>query len=138
MRRPTHTLLVTLLTLSGAAASADDASPEQWVNKVGGDVIRERGRITIVWLNDTKATDDGLVHLKSLKWLEELDLTNTQISNTGLAHVRELKSLRKLMLWDTKITDEGLAHLKSLKSLELLELSYTKITDAGLAVHGFR
>jgi len=83
-------------------------------------------------LTGTKITDAGLVHIKEMKRLEDLELTDTAVTDAGLAHLTKLCDLGILSLYGTKVTDVGLQHLKPLKSLYLLGLSHTAVTDKGL------
>ena len=63
-------------------------------------------------LTDTKITDAGLAHLKSLTKLNILGLSGTQISNAGLEHLAGLTKLGNLSLVHTRVTDEGIKKLK--------------------------
>ncbi|MFI5380903.1 MAG: leucine-rich repeat domain-containing protein [Tepidisphaerales bacterium] len=81
----------------------------------------------------TQVTDAGLVHLKALNEIEELNLHGTQFTDAALVHLKELHTLRRLRLSGTQVTDAGLVQLKELGQLEGLDLSGTQITDAGLA-----
>ena len=83
-------------------------------------------------LTGTKITDAGLVHIKNMKRLGDLELTDTGVTDAGLAHLTELGDLGILSLYGTKVTNVGLQHLKPLKSLYLLGLSHTAVTDKGL------
>jgi len=83
-------------------------------------------------LTGTKITDAGLVHIKDMKRLGDLELTDTAVTDAGLAHLTKLGDLGILSLYGTKVTDVGLQHLKPLKSLYLLGLSHTAVTDQGL------
>lgn len=83
-------------------------------------------------LTGTKITDAGLVHIKDMKRLGDLELTDTKVTDAGLVHLTKLGNLGILSLYGTKVTDVGLQHLKPLKSLYLLGLSHTAVTDKGL------
>ena len=83
-------------------------------------------------LTGTKITDAGLVHIKDMKRLGDLELTDTKVTDAGLAHLTKLENLGSLSLYGTKVTDAGLQHLKPLKSLYLLGLSNTAATDEGM------
>ena len=83
-------------------------------------------------LYGTKITDVGLVHLKGLTNLQNITLPK-QITDAGLEHLKGLTNLKKLNLNNTQITDAGLVHLKGLTNLKLLSLYKTQITDAGIA-----
>jgi hypothetical protein len=81
-------------------------------------------------------SDEGLIHLKELPRLRELDLVDFRdkpgITDDGLKHVSEMKSLIYLQIHVSGITDEGLMHLKNLSELQQLYLSDTQVTDAGV------
>ena len=57
-------------------------------------------------------TDAGLVHLKGLTNLEQLDLVDTQVTDAGLVHLKGLTKLRTLFLDSTQVTDAGIADLQ--------------------------
>jgi hypothetical protein len=59
-------------------------------------------------------TDAGLVHLKSLRLLWTLNLSDLPITDAGLASINELPELMGLYLSRTKVEGRGLAKLKSL------------------------
>ena len=80
----------------------------------------------------TKITDAGLVYLKGLTNLQNLNLAVPQITDAGLVHLKELTNLQTLNLSATQVTDAGLVHLKGLDKLQALDLAFTKITDSGL------
>ena len=80
----------------------------------------------------TQVTDAGLVHLKGMTKLTNLTLYNTQVTDAGLVHLKGLTNLQELHLGGEKITDKGLVHLKALTSLQKLSVSHTQVTDAGL------
>ena len=63
----------------------------------------------------------------------EIDISSSRITDAGLVHLKELKKLESLRLTDTKITDAGLVHLKGLTKLRYLNLSDTQVTNAGVA-----
>ncbi|MFP6666216.1 MAG: hypothetical protein VB876_02830, partial [Pirellulales bacterium] len=48
-------------------------------------------------------TDDGLVHVASLKNIVSLNLKSTQITSSGLVHLKGLVSLRRLHLEMTAV-----------------------------------
>ncbi len=105
-------------------ARANDATLE---------LVGQLSRLDSLRLTGTAVTDAGLVHLKGLTSLRDLQLGNTQITDAaGLAHLKGLTALRQLLLFNTPVTDAGLDHLKDLTSLVLLDLSGTKVTDDGV------
>ena len=102
---------------------------------VSAELISELRSLTYLETLDlgfTQITDSGLEHLKGLTNLKLLSLNNTQITDEGLKHLKGMTSLNMLALNNTQITDEGLKHLKGMTSLQTLTLQNTKVTDAGL------
>jgi Leucine-rich repeat (LRR) protein len=89
--------------------------------------------VTSLDLSQTKVTGAGLENLKELKNLKTLDLSGTSVTDAGLDNLKELKGLKDLNLSNTKVTDAGLDSLKELKGLTFLYLKGTKVTDVGLA-----
>ena len=72
----------------------------------------EQGEVVELSLHDTKITDAGLVHLKGLTNLQNLDLIGTKVTDAGLVHLKDLTNLQLLRLEDTQVTDAGLAAMK--------------------------
>ena len=61
-----------------------------------------------------------------------MSLNNTLITDSGLVHLRGLAKLRNLELWHTQVGDAGLAQLKGMTNLSLLDLVGTRVTDDGV------
>jgi Leucine-rich repeat (LRR) protein len=140
-----------------AASSMFAASPK-WIDELGGKVEHNQaGDITAVhlrgtWVTDaemldlarlpqlqrldlshTRITDDGLLYLKPLKQVQDLNLLYAeQITDQGMAAVKEWKNLKRLNLRGTRIFDGTLAILSGLTQLESLDIAYTQVTDNGL------
>jgi hypothetical protein len=76
-------------------------------------------------------TDAGLVHLKELINLKELNLEGTRVGDRGLQHLKGLTNLEWLSLIDTQVTSAGLECLKEMKNLKFLKLSFTDVDDSG-------
>jgi Leucine-rich repeat (LRR) protein len=93
--------------------------------------LKKLSRLRRLYLNRTKVTDAGMVHLTNFPELRELNL-NTRITDTGLSHVATLKNLRKLNLEHNRVTDDGLKHIQGLTELRELYLTGSTVTDAGL------
>ena len=85
----------------------------------------------ITLFNKKKITDEGLVHLGRLKYLEKLPLHGTRVRGPGLRHFRTQK-LTLITLEDTPFGDGGMVYLANRPGLQYLNLSGTKITDHGL------
>jgi hypothetical protein len=122
-----------------AAASAptpETAAAIAEIQKIGGTVMplamNDDSLVVDFHLGGTALADDGLVHVKALPKVFELNLKDTQITDAGLVHLAGLATLNRLHLEKTKVTDAGLAHLKDLGNLEYLNLYGTAVTDAGL------
>jgi Leucine-rich repeat (LRR) protein len=79
-----------------------------------------------------KITDAGLVNLEKLTKLNSLDLGGLNISDRGLSHVRGLTELEYLSLYGTKVDDAGMVYISRLTKLRTLVLASTKITDAAI------
>jgi len=84
-------------------------------------------------------TDDGLAHLAGHAGLEVLDLFNTKVTDRGVEHLKSLPSLRAVNLrkrdFDRKhppITDAATVHLKAIQSLEQVSLCADGLSDQGL------
>ena len=89
-------------------------------------------RLQRLSLEDTSATDAGLMHLAELTDLFNLNFRCTPITDAGLVHLKGLTKLSSVVLHGTQVTDAGLVHLKGLTNLSYLRLDGTQVTDAGL------
>ena len=83
-------------------------------------------------LSQTVVTDAGLKELALLPALQVLELQGTRVTDAGLKHLAPLNGLRELYLIETKVADAGLKDLSPLQSLTILDLTATRVTDAGL------
>jgi hypothetical protein len=95
-----------------------------------GGFLLERAR----YLNliNTPVTDDDLVVVERLSYLQDLPMFGTHITDAGLKHLESLTGLQALSLSSTHVTDAGLEHIKGLTGLQDLEMNDTAVTDAGL------
>jgi hypothetical protein len=66
-----------------------------------------------VILNNSRASDAGLEHLKGLSDLRSLGLRSTMVSDAGLALLKGFISLQELDLGNTQVSDEGIAELQA-------------------------
>jgi Leucine-rich repeat (LRR) protein len=82
--------------------------------KVTGELTEaDLAKVTSLWLNNTKITDEGLKELPKLKNLTyTLNLSFTQITDASIKELAKLKNLKNLTLMNTQITDTGAAELK--------------------------
>jgi serine/threonine protein kinase len=105
--------------------------------KVGDDelgIISGLANLDALRLGRNPISGSGLVRIKNLPKLRELDLRFTAISDNDLAYLKEFPGLMVLYVGHTKVTGAGLAHLKALPNLEHLELDANKVTGPDLAV----
>lgn len=64
--------------------------------------------------NCRKITDEGLVYLRQLPQLRELNLSETNISDSGLEYIKQISGLQKLNLQHTSISESGINDLRRL------------------------
>jgi hypothetical protein len=89
-------------------------------------------RVVSVNLAGTRTTNSDLAILKSLTWLEKLDLDRTPIASGALEPLAGLARLQTLSLEATGIGDDDFAQLAGLTKLTMLKLGGTQVSDAGL------
>ncbi len=124
------------------------------------EIVRQiwRGARCVIGIKAVQSfSDDGMVYLKDLPYLQHLELRNTrvtdrgvacfqgtpllvilvldgtQVTDAGLFNIEKLNYLAVVRLIRTKVSDTGLLHLRSLKNLCRLYLNDTQVTDAGVA-----
>jgi hypothetical protein len=84
--------------------------------------------IVVLQMANADVTDDTLEHLRGLKHLRELDLSDTKITDRGLKTLAELPQLRELRLARTAITDEGFREFAAAhESLQKVDLTGTPV-----------
>ena len=66
------------------------------LEKLGAKIERNEQGDVGVDLSDTEITDAGLVYLKEMTKLENLELEGTQITDAGLVHLQGLTTLASL------------------------------------------
>jgi hypothetical protein len=85
-------------------------------------------------LRGCEITDSGLMHLRNLTWLEDLDLSGNQLSGEGLSHLGGMLLLERLELSGCELTAEGMGNLPPLPSLRHLSLAlHLELPDDALA-----
>ena len=129
-------IAIAFLILSGCGLAADPDAldfTQSWITD--GDLARI-GRMTglrTLNLSQTKITDIGLEHLKTLQGVRELDLRFAEyISDAGLAHLKGWKDLERLDLHGAKVTSRVLEHLAALTNLRSLDVGHTEVSDDGV------
>jgi hypothetical protein len=122
-------LLLAILVAVPAAAL-------DWIRAAGGDLrTNERGDAVEVRLRGGWVTDADMDALAGMPSVETIDLSHTRVSDLGLLRLRNLKNVRELNLFYAElVTDEGVAAVKEWPRLERLNLRGTKITDNTLAM----
>ena len=126
--------VVLLLPCLLAAAEVKNGMESQWIEDLGGVVIRDtQGRITGVDLRGTWVTDTDLRKLNQLPDLNYLDLSLTRITDQGMQEIKNLRNIVELNLHFAEyVTDEGLAAIKEWKKLKRLNVQGTKASDTTL------
>jgi Leucine-rich repeat (LRR) protein len=90
-------------------------------------------KLTSLDLSHTRITDEGLLHLKSVTQIQDLNLYYAeQITDQGMTAIKGWKNLKRLNVRGTRISDGTLAIVGTLTGLESLDVAYTQITDNGL------
>jgi internalin A len=128
-------LLGSVLWIGGpAAAEIKGAVSTQWIEDVGGAVIKDSaGRVTGVDLHGSWVTDTDLRKLVQLPYLTHLDLSLTRITDQGMQELKNLPGIVDLNLYYAEyVTDEGLAAIKGWKKLKRLNVHGAKISDTTL------
>jgi Leucine-rich repeat (LRR) protein len=118
------------------AASSMFAASREWIDELGGKVEHNQaGAITEVHLRGTWVTDAEMLDLARLPQLQRLDLSHTRITDDGLLYLKPLKEVQDLnLLYAEQITDQGMAAIKQWKNLKRLNLRGTRIFDGTLAI----
>lgn len=100
------------------------------------DFLKDYQSVKLLLIESKKLTDAGLQHVKSLKNLEELDLTLCQgekdergnvsggITNEGLKTLQEISTLKRIGLQATLVTDEGADRLQRAMPMCRVEFNY--------------
>lgn len=93
--------------------------------------LRGLKRLRDVNLIGTRVTGEGLVHLAALPRLESLSLSGGTTSSAALAHIGKMHGLRKLRTGIVQGEPGVLVELRSLTELTDLSMSGRSVTDAG-------
>jgi Leucine-rich repeat (LRR) protein len=121
------------LVLLALAASAGAAADTRWIEKAGGVVTIEEGKVVAADLRSSWITDSDMPRLAQLPDLKRLDLSLTRISDRGLHALKTAPAIEDLNLYFAEqITDEGASVVRNWRHLRRLNLRGTKITDSTL------
>ena len=108
------------------------AALDESLQKLGGTVERDAaGRVVLVDLSGTLATDRDLALLRGMRDLRQLDVSSTAVSDAGLKHLAGLEQLQLLALSGTAVTDAGVKQITS-TNLRFLLLGFTAVSDASI------
>ncbi len=103
--------------------------------------VTDRGLAYVADFNDLeflnllgcrRITDVGVLKLRNLHQLTDLDLTETNITSQGLAVVTAMPRLKSLGVLQTRVDDSGLAALAGCHELRSLDLQHTAVKGEGL------
>jgi Leucine-rich repeat (LRR) protein len=116
------------LPLLTTAAPRDDVS---WIDQLGGRTERnEKGEIVVADFTGTWVSDADLPQLLTLPALRKLTLAETRITDMGLEHLRTLSGIRELdCRYTESLTEYGIAHLAGWQHLERLNLRGSQVTS---------
>jgi hypothetical protein len=105
------------------------------VTDAGTTHLRRLRRLTHIHITQSKITDESLRVFGAMPQLELLSLHQNHFTDRGLAYLRNLKHLKTLYVHHgtTEITDAGLAELASLQRLERLAIRQTTVTPEAVA-----
>ena len=147
--------VVALQLLVASPCVADERSPQQWIESLGGKArVDSSGQMISVdlrhcWLSDadmkrlgkiaslrsirlayTKVSDQGLEYLKPLGQVEELDLYFAEsVGDAGLVPLKGWSKLKRLNLRGTKVTSTVFDHLIGMPELEQLDVGFSRVND---------
>jgi len=88
------------------------------------------GEIVELDLTGTWVSDADMAKVAQLRHLRKLDLSQTRISDSGLEHLKSLQNITDLNCYYAEyLTEDGIAHLRNWKHLERLNLRGTRVTS---------
>jgi len=125
--------------LDGKAETAPDGSIRAlsfrrgWVSDADLDRIAQLDKLERLDLSETRVTDLGMLKLKDLKNVRELNLFYAElVTDEGLAAMRSWPKIERINARGTKVTDNTLALLAGKTTLTALDIGFAEVTDSGL------
>jgi Leucine-rich repeat (LRR) protein len=118
-----------------ALLSADEAANLRgaWVTDSDLPALTRQAGLKRIDLSMTRISDQGLLQLKGLTGIEELNLRFAElITDEGMSAVKTWKQLKRIDLRATKITDTTLGYLGGLPNLESVDVGFAQVTDNGI------
>ena len=96
-----------------------------------GQLVRDAaGEVVEADFTDTWITDADLAAVSRYRNLRKLDLSNTKVTDVGFEHLRSLENVRELIChYAEYLTEDGIAHIAKWKKLEKLNLRGTQVTS---------
>ena len=126
------------LEKAGALVSVNKAGEVKAIQFVGKrtedkhlELLPEATELEKLIISYTNITDDGLVHLSSLKKLRILSLFRNSIGDAGMVHLEQLTALEQLNLEETGLSDRGIPKLCNLKNLERISMDHESVSQKG-------
>ena len=106
---PSHVLYEYQCDVSGKSPTAVEPPGPAWLRALlGDDFFTDVADVFIVLPDDAV-----LVHVGELRRLKKLGFcVGTEVTDAGLVHLRRLTQLQELNLDDTKVTDQGATELQ--------------------------
>jgi hypothetical protein len=107
-----------------------------WVGALGGAYeLGSDGAVRALHLRQSFVADSDLDRVAQLASLEKLDLSLTRVTDLGLLRLKGLRNVRELNLYYAElVTDEGLATMRDWQKIERINARGTKVTDNTLAI----
>ncbi|MBK5290100.1 MAG: hypothetical protein JJE04_00205 [Acidobacteriia bacterium] len=97
------------------------------------DEVAAMGQLEKLDLSETRITDLGLLRLRPLRNVRELNLFYAElITDEGLAVLKDWPRIQRVNLRGTKVTDNTLALLAGKDSITALDVGFAEVTDSGL------
>ncbi|MBK7930430.1 MAG: hypothetical protein IPJ98_24015 [Bryobacterales bacterium] len=128
-----------IAALDGKAETAPDGSIRAlsfrrgWVSDADLDRIAQLDKLERLDLSETRVTDLGLLKLKDLKNVRELNLFYAElVTDEGLAAMRNWAKIERINARGTKVTDNTLALLAGKTTITALDIGFAEVTDSGL------
>lgn len=104
-----------------------------WVSDADLDLVAKLDKLERLDLSATRVTDLGLLKLKDLKNVRELNLFYAElVTDEGLAAMRNWTKIERINARGTKVTDNTLALLAGKTAITALDIGYAEVTDSGL------
>jgi len=128
-----------ITALDGKAELAPDGSVralsfrQGWVSDSDLELVAKLDKLERLDLSSTRITDLGLLKLKDLKNVRELNLFYAElVTDEGLATMRNWTKIERINARGTKVTDNTLALLAGKTTITALDIGYAEVTDSGL------